>query len=155
MWTPDARTGWRQIVVLRSTSGIIANGFRIITGTQTSSVFKCRGNLSVAPFCVLNCQVADSITLSRIRDVYLSMTGDAVFKRIVTTSGYGAASFDFANNKPIELIEGPHLLYLLETHAGIKARIEVHDDWRDPVPDSGEFVSPSEESRPPDRPPSI
>jgi hypothetical protein len=32
----------------------------------------------------------------------------------------------------------PNLLYLLETHAGIKARIEPPDDWQDPVPDSGE-----------------
>jgi restriction system protein len=56
----------------------------------------------------------------------------------VITSGYVAASLDFAQNKPIELIDGANLLHLLETHAGVTARIEAPDDWRDPVPDSGE-----------------
>jgi hypothetical protein len=27
---------------------------------------------------------------------------------------------------------------LLEEHAGINAKIEVPDDWRDPLPDAGE-----------------
>lgn len=114
-----------------------------------------QGNLSVAPILCSELPSGGQHHCVANSGRLPSTTGDAVFQRIVTTSGYGAASFDFANNKPIELIEGPHLLYLLETHAGIKARIEVHDDWRDPVPDSGEFLSPSEESRPPDRPPSI
>jgi len=34
------------------------------------------------------------------------------------TSGYGKASFDFANGKPLELLAGSNLLYLLEQHAG-------------------------------------
>lgn len=38
-------------------------------------------------------------------------------------------AFDFAKGKPLELIEGPNLLYLLEEHAGITAKIEVPDDW--------------------------
>jgi restriction system protein len=59
---------------------------------------------------------------------------------LVTTSGYGKAAFDFANGKPLELLEGGHLLYLLEQHAGIKARIVVPDTWRDPVLDSPETV---------------
>jgi hypothetical protein len=41
-------------------------------------------------------------------------------------------------NKPIELLDGANLLFLLEEKAGIKARIEPPDDWQDPVPDSGE-----------------
>jgi restriction system protein len=36
---------------------------------------------------------------------------------LVTTSGYGQASFDFAQNKPIELIDGSNMLYLLAQHA--------------------------------------
>jgi len=54
----------------------------------------------------------------------------------VTTSGYGKASFEFADGKPIELLSGSHLLYLLAQHAGIEAKIEIPDDWKDPQPDS-------------------
>jgi restriction system protein len=32
----------------------------------------------------------------------------------VATSGYGKAAFDFAAGKPIELLDGSNLLYLLE-----------------------------------------
>jgi len=50
---------------------------------------------------------------------------------LVTTSGYGKAAYDFANGKPLELITGGNLLYLLEEHAGVKAKIVVPDDWID------------------------
>jgi restriction system protein len=52
---------------------------------------------------------------------------------LVTTSGYGQASHEFANGKPLELIDGGNLLYLLQAHAGIEAKIEPPDDWVDPV----------------------
>jgi restriction system protein len=57
---------------------------------------------------------------------------------LVTTSGYGKAAYDFANGKPIELITGRNLLYLLKEHAGIEAKIEVPDDWVDAKPDISE-----------------
>jgi restriction system protein len=56
----------------------------------------------------------------------------------VTTSGFGRASFEFANGKPLELLDGSNLLYLLKEHAGIEAKIEIPEDWQDPRPDSGE-----------------
>ena len=55
---------------------------------------------------------------------------------LVTTSGYGKSSFEFAENKPLELFSGTHLLYLLAEHAGIEARIEPPEDWVDPVADA-------------------
>ena len=55
---------------------------------------------------------------------------------LVTTSGYGAASFRFAEGKPIELLSGANLLYLLAEHTGMEARIVVPDQWRDPVADA-------------------
>lgn len=58
----------------------------------------------------------------------------------MTTSGYGKAAFEFANGKPLELLEGSHLLFLLEQHAGVKAKIEVPDTWRDPVADTADPV---------------
>jgi restriction system protein len=42
----------------------------------------------------------------------------------VTTSGYGQASYEFASGKPIELIDGSNLLYLLAEHAQVKTRID-------------------------------
>ena len=41
---------------------------------------------------------------------------------LVTTSGYGPDAFEFAKDKPIELIEGGGLLFLLQ-EIGIEARI--------------------------------
>ena len=82
----------------------------------------------------------NTVGVSAVRDLFGTLQNEGASKGIlVTTSGYGQASFEFANNKPIELLEGTHLLYLLETHAGIKARIEPPDDWRDPAPDQGEI----------------
>jgi restriction system protein len=40
----------------------------------------------------------------------------------VTTSGYGPDAFEFAKDKPIELIDGGGLLYLLQG-IGVNARI--------------------------------
>jgi restriction system protein len=51
---------------------------------------------------------------------------------LVTTSGYGQASHEFANGKPLALIDGANPPYLLDEHADINAKIEVLDDWVDP-----------------------
>lgn len=53
----------------------------------------------------------------------------------MTTSGYGKASYEFAEGKPIELLSGSNLLYLLAEHAGIEANIEMPDSWKDPEQD--------------------
>lgn len=79
-----------------------------------------------------------TVGVSAVRDLFGTLQNEGASKGIlVTTSGYGAASFEFAQNKPLELIEGGHLLFLLEEYCGITARIEPPEDWRDPVPDSG------------------
>ncbi len=71
-----------------------------------------------------------------MRDLYGTMQNEGASKGIlVTTSGYGKAAFDFISGKPMELLEGSNLLYLLKTHAGIEAKIVAPDDWRDPVAD--------------------
>jgi hypothetical protein len=56
--------------------------------------------------------------------------------RYVKTSGYGKSSFDFAAGKPLELLSGTNLLYLLAENAGIEAKIEPPDDWVDPEADA-------------------
>ena len=53
---------------------------------------------------------------------------------LITTSGYGQASFNF-DEQAHWLLDGANLLHLLREHAGIEARIAPPDDWRDPVPD--------------------
>lgn len=80
----------------------------------------------------------NTVGVSAVRDLYGTLQNEGASKGIlVTTSGYGPASFEFARNKPIELIDGANLLYLLKTHADIEARIQAPDDWTDPQPDVG------------------
>ena len=64
-----------------------------------------------------------AVGVSAVRDLYGTMVHEGANKGIlVTTSGYGPDAFQFCKDKPIELIDGGGLLYLLE-QAGIKARI--------------------------------
>ena len=75
-----------------------------------------------------------TVGVSAVRDLYGTMQNEGATKGIlVTTSGYGQASHEFANGKPLELIDGGNLLYLLQEHAGIEAKIEAPEDWVDPV----------------------
>ncbi len=81
----------------------------------------------------------NTVGVSAVRDLFGTLQNEGASKGIlVTTSGYGAASFDFARNKPIELLDGANLLYLLKLHADIDARIEAPLEWRDPIADIGE-----------------
>jgi restriction system protein len=77
-----------------------------------------------------------TVGVSAVRDLFGTMQNEGASKGIlVTTSGYGKSSFEFASNKPLELLSGTNLLYLLAKHAGIEARIEPPDDWTDPSAD--------------------
>jgi restriction system protein len=80
-----------------------------------------------------------TVGVSAVRDLFGTLQNEGASKGIlVTTSGYGKGAFEFAGGKPMELLSGSHLLYLLEEHAGIKAKIEVPEDWKDPIPDTVE-----------------
>jgi restriction system protein len=75
----------------------------------------------------------NTVGVSAVRDLFGTMQNEGASKGIlVTTSGYGKASFQFAENKPLELLSGSNLLYLLEEHAGITAKIEPPEDWVQP-----------------------
>lgn len=75
----------------------------------------------------------NTVGVSAVRDLFGTVHNEGAGKGIlVTTSGYGQASFSFAENKPLELLDGNNLLYLLKEHAGIDARIEPPEDWVDP-----------------------
>lgn len=80
----------------------------------------------------------NTVGVSAVRDLFGTVQNEGASKGVlVTTSGFGRASFEFADRKPLELLDGSNLLYLLATHAGIEAKIEVPEDWKDPRPDSG------------------
>lgn len=70
----------------------------------------------------------NTVGVSAVRDLYGTMMNEGANKGIlVTTSGYGPDAFDFSKDKPIELIDGGGLLYLLDQN-GIKARIIFPED---------------------------
>ncbi len=46
---------------------------------------------------------------------------------LVTTSGYGPDAFEFSKDKPIELIDGGQLLYMLQ-QVGVQAKIILPND---------------------------
>lgn len=78
----------------------------------------------------------NTVGVSAVRDLYGTMQNEGASKGIlVTTSGYGKASFEFAEGKPLELLSGSNLLYLLKECAGIEAKIEIPDGWKDPQMD--------------------
>ena len=78
-----------------------------------------------------------TVGVSAVRDLFGTMQNEGASKGIlVTTSGYGKASFEFAEGKPLELLAGSNLLYLLEEYAGITAKIEPPEDWTDPAEDA-------------------
>jgi restriction system protein len=78
----------------------------------------------------------NSVGVSAVRDLYGTMQNEGASKGIlVTTSGYGKASFEFAAGKPIELLSGSNLLYLLKEHASLDAKIVMPEEWRDPTSD--------------------
>jgi restriction system protein len=97
-----------------------------------------------------------TVGVSAVRDLYGTVLNEGAAKGIlVTTSGYGTSSFQFAERKPLQMISGGELLYLLEQHAGIKARIEFPEEWVDPLPDMVEADVPVISVKAPDEPISV
>lgn len=75
----------------------------------------------------------NTVGVSAVRDLFGTVQNEGASKGIlVTTSGYGSASMEFAAGKPLELLDGANLLYLLHEHADIDAKIEIPDGWQDP-----------------------
>lgn len=70
----------------------------------------------------------NTVDVSAVRDLFGTVQNEGASKGIlVTTSGYGQASYQFAAGKPIELLDGANLLALLAEHAGLEARIADPD----------------------------
>jgi restriction system protein len=74
-----------------------------------------------------------TVGVSAVRDLFGTVHNEGAAKGIlVSTSGYGKSAYEFVANKPLELITGGELLYLLEQQVGLKARIDFPEDWQDP-----------------------
>ncbi len=80
----------------------------------------------------------NTVGVSAVRDLFGTVQNEGASKGLlVTTSGYGKASFEFAKGKPLELLDGANLLHLLQEHAGIVAKIVMPEEWKD-LPIHGE-----------------
>jgi restriction system protein len=72
----------------------------------------------------------NTVGVSAVRDLYGTVMNEGANKGIlVTTSDYGPDSYEFAKGKPITLLNGANLLYLLEKH-GTRARIDIREAKR-------------------------
>jgi len=69
----------------------------------------------------------NTVGVAAVRDLYGTLLNEGATKGIlVTTSDYGSDAYNFAKGKPITLLNGSNLLYLLEQH-GHKAKIDINE----------------------------
>lgn len=69
----------------------------------------------------------NTVGVSAVRDLYGTVLNEGATKGIlVTTADYGPDAYTFAQNKPLTLMNGANLLYLLEKH-GHKSRIDIKE----------------------------
>ncbi|MEM6483473.1 MAG: restriction endonuclease [Pseudomonadota bacterium] len=67
----------------------------------------------------------NTVGVSAVRDLYGTVMNEGATKGvIVTTSNYSADSYNFAKDKPLTLLNGQNLLYLLQKH-GTRATIDI------------------------------
>lgn len=67
----------------------------------------------------------NTVGVNAVRDLFGTVMNEGATKGIlVTTSDYGADAYNFAAGKPLTLLNGSNLLYLLEKH-GHKAKIDI------------------------------
>ncbi len=72
----------------------------------------------------------NTVGVSAVRDLFGTVMNEGANKGIlVTTSDYGSDSYAFAKGKPITLLNGANLLYLLEKH-GTRAKIDIREARR-------------------------
>ena len=70
---------------------------------------------------------SNTVGVSAVRDLYGTLINEGANKGIlVTTSDFGPDAHEFAKGKPLTLVSGGNLLYLLEKH-GHRARIDLKE----------------------------
>jgi restriction system protein len=76
------------------------------------------------------------VEASAVRDLYGTMVSEGASNGIlVTTSWFGAKAREWAEDKPLKLWDGTHLIYLLQEYCGVEAKIVPPEHWKDPKPD--------------------
>lgn len=69
----------------------------------------------------------NTVGVSAVRDLYGTVLNEGAIKGIlVTTSNYGNDAYAFAQGKPLTLLNGANLLYLMEKH-GHRAYIDLRE----------------------------
>lgn len=69
----------------------------------------------------------NTVGVSAVRDLYGTVLHEGAMKGIlITTSNYGNDAYDYANGKPLTLMNGANLLHLMEGH-GYKAKIDLQE----------------------------
>jgi len=69
----------------------------------------------------------NTVGVSAVRDLYGTVMNEGATKGIlVTTTDFGPDAYEFVKNKPLTLMNGSNLLYLLERH-GHKAKIDIEE----------------------------
>lgn len=72
----------------------------------------------------------NTVSVSAVRDLYGTVMNEGAMKGIlVTTADYGRDAFEFAKDKPLTLISGSELLYLLQKH-GHHVKIDLQEARR-------------------------
>ncbi len=72
----------------------------------------------------------NTVGVSAVRDLYGTLMNEGATKGIlVSTADYGPDAYDFAKGKPITLLSGSNLLFLLEKH-GYHAKIDLREAKR-------------------------
>jgi len=67
------------------------------------------------------------VGVSAVRDLYGTVINEGANKGIlITTADYGPDAYDFAKDKPITLLNGGHLLFMLQKH-GQRAKIDLKE----------------------------
>jgi restriction system protein len=58
-----------------------------------------------------------TVDVAAVRDLYGTVVNEGANRGIiVTTSGFGPDSYDFAKDKPLSLVDGPNLVAMLRRH---------------------------------------
>ncbi|MGH7952213.1 MAG: restriction endonuclease [Limisphaerales bacterium] len=67
----------------------------------------------------------NTVGVAAVRELYGTVLNEGAMKGIlITTADYGPDAYEFAKGKPLTLMNGANLLYLLEKH-GHKAKIDI------------------------------
>ncbi|HXC99664.1 MAG TPA: restriction endonuclease, partial [Verrucomicrobiae bacterium] len=72
----------------------------------------------------------NTVGVGFVRELYGTVLNEGAMKGIlITTADYGPDAYEFAKGKPLTLMNGANLLYLLEKH-GRKAKIDIKEAKR-------------------------